>query len=252
MDGALYPMKATPASRGGQLALDLALEPDYRAASFAVSEANASALALVNRWPRWRQGHLLLVGPAGSGKTHLAHMWAERARARALDARRLSRDLRGVGRGDAVLVEDCHERLDEAGLFHLLNRAAGDAGVTVLLTGRGAPSGWPVTLPDLVSRLKATETAVLHEPDDALLRQVLEKLFRDRRTPLGAGVLEYLLMRMERSVDFARRLVAVLDNAALARKGPVTRALAREALAALSGETDPASAAGQTRTGDAS
>ena len=77
-------MSSAPASRGGQLALDLALEPDYRAASFAVSEANAAALALVNRWPRWRQGHLLLVGPAASGKTHLAHMWRERTRARRL------------------------------------------------------------------------------------------------------------------------------------------------------------------------
>lgn len=228
-------MSSAPASRGGQLALDLALEPDYRAASFAVSEANAAALALVNRWPRWRQGHLLLVGPAASGKTHLAHMWSERTRARRLDPRRLSGELRGVGRGEAVLVEDCQAGVDETGLFHLLNRAAGDAGVTALVTGRGVPAEWPVSLPDLVSRLKAAETAVLHEPDDALLRQVLEKLFRDRRTPLGAGVLEYLLMRMERSVDHARHLVAVLDNMALARKGPVTRALAREALAALSG-----------------
>lgn len=242
-------MTNVSASRGGQLALDLALEPDYRAASFAVSEANASALALVNRWPRWRQGHLLLVGPASSGKTHLARMWSERTRARPLNARTLSGELRAVGRGEAVLVEDCHAGADETGLFHLLNRAAGDAGVTVLLTGRGSPSQWPVSLPDLVSRLKAAETAVLHEPDDALLRQVLEKLFRDRRTPLGAGVLEYLLMRMERSVDFARHLVAVLDNAALARKGPVTRALAREALGALSGETDPASSADPIRTG---
>lgn len=243
-------MTTLSASRGGgQLALDLTLEPDYRAGSFAVSEANASALALVNRWPRWRQGHLLLVGPAGSGKTHLAHMWTARTKARRLDASRLSAELRGVGRGESVLVEDAHEGLDEAGLFHLMNRAAGDAGVTALITGRGPASTWPVSLPDLVSRLKAAETAVLHEPDDALLRQVLEKLFRDRRTPLGAGVLEYLLLRMERSVDFARRLVAVLDNAALARKGPVTRALAREVLAALSGEADGTTGPGSIPTG---
>ncbi|MCC5996114.1 MAG: hypothetical protein JJU18_07075 [Oceanicaulis sp.] len=216
-----------------QLALDLTLAPDYRAESYAVSEANASALALVNRWPRWRDGHLLLLGPAGSGKTHLSTIWAARADALRLDPAMLASGLGQVGRGSAVLVEDCHLGADEAALFHLINRAAGDAGVSLLMTAARAPEGWPVQLADLASRLKAAETAVLHEPDDALLRQVMEKLFRDRRTPMSPGVLDYLLTRMERSVDFARGLVAWLDREALARKGPVTRALAREGLEAL-------------------
>jgi chromosomal replication initiation ATPase DnaA len=219
-----------------QLALDLALAPDYRAESFAVSEANAGALALVNRWPRWRQGHLLLTGPSGSGKTHLAQMWRARSGALSLHARKLGRELALVGRGASVLVEDIDQGLDEDGLFHLINRAAGDAGVTLLITGAGAPEDWGLALADLNSRLAAAERAVLHGPDDALLRQVMEKLFRDRRTPLAPGVLDYILTRTERSVNFARTLTAWLDREALARKGPVTRTLAREGLAALSGE----------------
>ena len=101
----------------GQLALDLVLEPDYRAEAFAVSEANAAALALVNRWPRWRQGHLLLVGPAGSGKTHLSHMWTARTRATRLDPASLSNGLKTVGRGAAVLVEDMPAPSAKVGLF---------------------------------------------------------------------------------------------------------------------------------------
>lgn len=223
-------------ARTAQLALDLAGPPDYRAESYAVSDANRAAHAMIGRWPRWRQGHLLLVGPKGSGKTHLAEIWAVRARPLRLPADAVGAGLPGVGRGAAVLVEDMHAGVDEDGLFHLLNRAAGDAGVTVLATGRGAPADWPVALPDLRSRLTAAETAVLNPPDDDLLRQVLEKLFRDRRTPLSPGVVEYLLVRMERSVDAARALVAELDRAALAQRKPVTRGLARDALGVLSGE----------------
>ena len=226
--------RAAPLTGAGQLALDLRLEPDYRPQSYCVSEANASALALVNRWPRWRQGHLVLVGPPGSGKTHLTRVWADRTDVQSVDPAKLGKALGAIGRGASVLVEDVHAGVDQDALFHLLNRAAGDAGVTVLLTGVSGPESWPVTLPDLVSRLKAAETAVLQEPDDALLRQVMEKLFREKRTPLAPGVLDYLLVRMERSIDYARALTAWLDTAALARKKPVTRTLAREGLAALS------------------
>ncbi|KPP80411.1 MAG: Chromosomal replication initiator protein DnaA [Oceanicaulis sp. HLUCCA04] len=222
-----------------QLALDLALEPDYRPESFAVSEANASALALVNRWPRWRMGHLVLTGPAGAGKTHLAHMWSQRTNARPVDRADISAALKTIQRGASVVIEDCDRGVDETGLFHLLNRAAGDSGISVLLTARIPARGWQIALPDLASRLSAAEAAALKEPDDALLRQVLEKLFRDRRTPLGAGVLDYLLARMERSVNFARILVARLDNAALAGKSAVTRPLARDVLAGLSAEQNP-------------
>lgn len=222
-----------------QLALDLALAPDYRPESFAVSESNAPALALVNRWPRWRMGHLVLTGPAGSGKTHLAHMWRLRTGARPVDRMAVSAALKSIQRGASVVIEDCDQGVDEVGLFHLLNRAAGDSGISVLMTARTPARSWPVALPDLVSRLSAAEAALLNEPDDALLRQVLEKLFRDRRTPLSPGILDYLLTRMERSVDFARMLVARLDNAALAQKSAVTRPLARDVLAGLSAGSNP-------------
>ncbi len=230
MDGAQPPMKVS------QLALDLALSPDYSEAAFCITEANAVAYKAVQRWPQWRMGHLLLLGPAGCGKTHLSRIWSARAGAVSLPAAQLSQAMRTVQRGAAVLLEDLHAGVDEDGLFHLLNRAAGDAGVTVLMTASRPPADWPVALPDLASRLAASESAVLHEPDDDLLRQVMDKLLRDRRTPIKAGVLEYLLARMERSVDYARALTAWLDREALARKGPVTRTLAREGLAALSSE----------------
>ncbi len=220
--------------KAAQLALDLALEPDYSRNAYCVTDANSAAWRTVQRWPQWRYGHLLLVGPPGSGKTHLSGIWAERAKAVKLDPATIGKTLGTVQRGAAVWLEDLHTGVDEDGLFHLLNRAAGDAGVTVLMTASKPPVDWPVSLPDLASRLTAAETAVLHEPDDALLRQVMEKLLRDRRTPITAGVLEYLLTRMDRSVDYARALVAWLDREALARKGPVTRTLAREGLAALS------------------
>lgn len=231
-------MSQQPVFTGGQLALDLTTEPDYRSESFAVSESNASALAIVNRWPDWRQHHLLLIGPRSSGKTHLATIWQTRSAAIRLNGQTLGKDIRQLESPGSILIEDIDRSVDETGLFHLLNRAASDEGPCVLMTGTGYPEQWNITLPDLASRLKASETAILSAPDDALLRQVLEKLFRDRRTPLGHGVINYLLPRMERSVEFARRLVIALDHAALSRKSPVSRQMAGDVLDMLISNTD--------------
>ena len=117
-----------------QLALDLALAPDYSEAAFCITDANRVAYKAVQRWPQWRMGHLLLLGPPGSGKTHLARIWSARAGAVSLAPAKLGAELSQVQRGAAVLLEDAHEGVDQDGLFHLLNRAAGDAGVTHVMT----------------------------------------------------------------------------------------------------------------------
>lgn len=129
-----------------------------------------------------------------------------------------------------VAVEDADVSADRAALFHLMNRAQREAIPALLLTAREAPARWQTDIPDLQSRLKAVSTAELQEPDDALLAKLLKKLFADRQSPLVDGLIEYLLPRMERSVEGARRLVEALDREALARRSLINRGIARRVL----------------------
>lgn len=137
----------------------------------------------------------------------------------------------GLAAGAAVAIEDADRGLDAAGeetLFHLCNLLA--ASGSLVVTGREAPARWPLRLPDLRSRLEATEVARLEPPDDALLAAVLVKLFADRQLPVGPGVIQYLVSRMDRSFAAAEALVAALDRAGLAGRRPVTARLAAEVL----------------------
>ncbi|RWF24498.1 MAG: hypothetical protein EOS64_07630, partial [Mesorhizobium sp.] len=118
------------------------------------------------------------------------------------------------------------------GLFHLINAVRG-AGSTLLLTARRFPAAWRVTLPDLISRLKAAATVEIHEPDDMLLAGVITKLFADRQVEVEPHVVQYLVRRIERSLATAMRVVERLDRAALERKTPITRALAAETVSAM-------------------
>lgn len=218
-----------------QFRLKLDRTETFRREDFVVSPSNAEAVKAVDAWPNWHGGALALIGPEGSGKSHLAATWAASARAAVIPAKGKV-DLSAL-RGRPVLYEDADRdrtRRDEI-LFHLFNMAAhADAGGGLLLTGRTPPSGWSAALPDLRSRLNAVTVAQLEEPDDAILESMLRKFFRERNIRPTEDVFPYLLRRIERSAPKARAVVQRLDEAADAEGRAVSRALARQIL-----EADP-------------
>lgn len=219
--------------RGGrQLPLALEPVPALGRDDFLVGETNRAAAAAIDRWPDWPAPVALLVGPPGSGKSHLAGAWAARAGAAVVAAADLAgRDPIELARHGAVVVEDADRGGDEVALFHLLN-AARAADASVLVTARGGPETWPPMLPDLASRLRAALRLAIAEPDDALLAKVLTKLFADRQLAVDPAVVDYLVTRMERSLAAAGAVVAAIDRESLAGRRPVTRPLAAAVLEA--------------------
>jgi chromosomal replication initiation ATPase DnaA len=213
-----------------QLALALPHAESFAREDFLPGPGNEAALALIDRWPDWPARAVALIGPEGSGKSHLAAMWANSACARFLAARALGvTNLASALATGALVVEDLVPgEFDERALFHLINLAREDA--HLLLTAQTAPAGWTIALADLGSRLRAIPTVMLSSPDDALLRAVLVKLFADRQLAVDESLVAYLATRLERSFAAARSAVTTLDREALRRQRPVTRALAAEVL----------------------
>ncbi len=216
-----------------QLGLDLPSRPALGRDAFFVAPCNAVALGMIDTWPDWAGGKLILTGPEGAGKTHLAHVWAEMADARILPAAQLKpEDVPELARG-AVALEDVPDIADNAqaqtALFHLHNLVLAE-GHSLLLTGAPPVGRWGITLPDLESRLRGTTAVGVEPPDDALLSALLVKLLADRQLMPKPDVIAYLLGRMDRSFAAAIDLVARLDAESLARKKPITRALAAAVL----------------------
>jgi len=217
------------ATRPRQLALALGHATSFAREDFLAGPTNAAAIGLIDRWPDWPDHLLVLAGPEGSGKSHLAAIWAEAAGARFLAARSLgeANPPAALSTGALVIEDLADGAVDERALFHLINLAREQAAF-VLVTAQTAPSGWTLRLPDLASRLRALPVVELGQPDDALLRAILVKLFADRQLGVEEDLLAYLTSRMERSVAAARAAVERLDREALRLHRPVTRALAAE------------------------
>ena len=218
-------------SRGEPTQLALALDHGESLAreDFLVGPSNAAALTLIERWPDWPGRIVLLRGPEGSGKSHLATIWAREAGARLLSPRALDGGEVPVALATGALVlENLAEGgFDEAALFHLLNLAR-EQRAYVLITARSAPATWRINVADLASRLRAIPIVALDAPDDALLRAVIVKLFADRQLAVDESLVAYLATHIERSFAAARATVAALDREALRLKRPVTRTLAGE------------------------
>jgi chromosomal replication initiation ATPase DnaA len=222
-----------------QLALALAHAENFSREDFLVGPQNAAALTLIEQWPDWPNRVMVLVGPEGAGKSHLAAIWAENSGARFAAARALQVDtIRSSLATGALVIEDVAELPDERALFHLLNLAREESAY-ILITARTAPAGWNIALRDLASRLKALPVVTLASPDDALLRAVLVKLFADRQLAVDENLISYVGTRMERSFAAARAVVDLLDREALRLKRRVTRALAVELIRDVSLTQEP-------------
>ncbi len=214
-----------------QLALALPHAESLTRDNFLEGPANEAGLALVESWPDWPNRIMLLVGPEGSGKSHLASIWAERSGARSTSAHALTAAaVPGALATGALVVEDLKPGdFDERAMFHLMNLAREDEAY-VLMTARIAPSAFAVELRDLRSRLRAVPAVSLLPPDDLLFRSLIVKFCADRQLSVDEPVVSYLSTRIERSYAAVRRAVELLDTEALRLGRPVTRALAAELL----------------------
>jgi chromosomal replication initiation ATPase DnaA len=214
-----------------QLALALDHVESFAREDFLGGPSNAQALALIASWPDWPAPAVVLAGPEGSGKSHLAAIWAAEAGARFVSARALAdTPLPTALATGALVVEDVAEGdFEERALFHLINLAR-EEDAYLLLTARSRPAAWNLALRDLGSRLKALPVVPIAAPDEPLLRAVLVKLFADRQLPVDEMLIGFVINRIERSFAAGRNVVERLDREAMRLQRPLTRALAAELL----------------------
>jgi chromosomal replication initiation ATPase DnaA len=208
-----------------QLVLPLEVRSAQGRADFIVAPGNSRAVAFIDSFPNWPAPAAALVGPAASGKSHLAAVWAQKSGAAVIDAA----DLKGGIPDGPLVVENVGAGVMEAPLFALLER-----GAPLLLTSLTPPSDWPqkfnMSLPDLVSRTRALLAFALWAPDDALLMGLAVKLFADRQLAVPEAVVAHMIRSLERSPGAIRDFVARADAAALETKRPVNLSLIKDLL----------------------
>jgi chromosomal replication initiation ATPase DnaA len=226
---ALMALPASPEQPKGQLTLELGHTPAHGEADFLVGEGNALAHGRILAFPHWPDPVTLVIGPAKSGKSHLARIFADRSGARFAGTDDL--ELLAAEGGTAPVVVEDVDRLDydEAGLFHLLNQSMREHR-PILLTAREDIANWPLATDDVRSRARRAAAYTLELTDDIQLSQMFVKLFGDRQIKVDPRIIGYLVARMERSAEEVVILADLMDRLALAKGTAITRSVAAEAL----------------------
>lgn len=224
----------------GQLSLRFRHPSSTERVDFVVGPTNRDASLWLDRWPDWPATGTILWGPRACGKTHLLTAFLERTaglllRPQALRAVNLfdvvkAASVLAVDDADTAIADGC-----ERDILHLFN-AAREIGRRVVFTGVQPPVRWPVRLPDLRSRLLSCPTVSIAPPDDQMIAALFIKLFSDRQLSVEPAIIDFLVARMERSHECARRIVSYVDDVALAAKRRVTLKLVRDIFAEIEDE----------------
>ncbi len=195
---------------GRQLPLPLAWrQPASGAAEFLVGDSNLVAVRALQHLREQPVPIAILRGPSGCGKSHLGRIFAETAGNHVID---------GIARDS------------EEAAFHLWNRVRADGGALLVIV----PADFAlesVTLPDLRTRLSASLSLTIDEPDVALAGGIIDILLQRRGHGIAKGVGNFAAQRIERRFVALHAAVAAIDHAASASRRPVNRALVRQALA---------------------
>jgi len=218
-----------------QYPLPLPHREAMEADDFMVTPSNKDAVAWLDKWPDWPSHCLIIHGPAGSGKTHLANVWQSRSHGKPVTLDALTAEDAGslITNNRAIVIDDAEKVVGNAAreeaLFHLYNLLRETKGF-LLLTAPNAPAQWRINLADLRSRLSSVPAVAIAAPDDTLLSALLIKQFRDRQIDISLDVVDYLLPRITRTPASIRTLVTALDRASLAAGRKITVALARKVI----------------------
>ena len=210
-----------------QLAIPLPDQVTTDASTLLVEAATREVWTWLSAWPEWPLPQVVVVGPVGAGKSHMARALSLLRGGILLTAEESLDPLYLVHSFPIIIVDgyDCYK--DESWLFHLYNLAQ-EHHRQVVYFGRTAPASHSFMVKDLASRLRSLPCLEIHEPDDDLFRKLFRKELLKRGMLCGDDILEYIYRRFDRSYTTIHYLVKVIDELTLSQQRPLTLPLLKE------------------------
>ena len=195
-----------------------------------VSKCNKHILFLLNKWPKWSKNFLNISGEAHSGKTHLVNIFIKKFKGIKLESSLLNnKDLENIKIHQNIILENMNTEVDEKLIYTLFNIIDQD-NKYLIVTSRVPIVDIKFKLNDLKSRSKNFILQKIEKPDDEMIYALILKNLSDKQISVDKKLINYIIMRIERSYSKIYEFIYKIDELSLKKKKSIDLKIIKEVL----------------------
>tara|TARA_B100000242_G_C42981896_1_gene455760 strand:- start:222 stop:878 length:657 start_codon:yes stop_codon:yes gene_type:complete len=199
-----------------QLVFKFPFKTRYFEQDFFVSSNNFSAYKLIESWPNWPGKWVNIIGPTGSGKTHLSKILEKKIKKlKVIDETNVNEKIISELRHfDCLIIDNFKNKIEDKLLYSILNQSK-QLENFIVINSKLQLNKFEIKLKDLKSRFNSFIFIGIDLPTDDLLQVIISKSFSDKQINLNPKVSEYIVKNVDRSYEKMFKFLSDLDELSL-------------------------------------
>ena len=208
---------------------------------FYVSNKNELAYKMIKKWPEWPNQVVYIYGSEKCGKSLVCKLWKDVSRGIYINKKNFMDKL--IAQNDLTYIQDHNWIIDdvdyiisfegnkyEEKILNLINIIKTSGKKNILMTSRKMPRLLDSGLQDLISRISSSTVIEMRDPDEILLKKIIEKYLNERNIQINNESLDYLINRIERSYKGALKVAKEIDIMSLEKKTKINKSFLKSIL----------------------
>lgn len=201
---------------------------------FFVSEKNELAYTIIKSWPNWSNRFVYVYGPDKCGKSQICSIWRKLSKGVLINKDNFSEKLLNLNDieyiksenwviDDVDYIVEFNDNFYQEKILNLINIIKTSNESHMLMTAKKIPKLLNLNLKDLISRLSSSIVVEMNDPDESLIKKIIEKYLSDRNIYISEEELNYLICRIERSYKSAIKIAKLVDEKSLQNKRKINK-----------------------------
>ena len=208
---------------------------------FYVSTKNELAYKMIKKWPEWPTKVVYIYGSEKCGKSLVCKLWKDISRGIYINKKNFLEKL--ITQNDLGYIQNHNWIIDdvdyiisfednkyEEKILNLINIIKTSGKNNILMASRKMPRLLDSGLKDLISRISSATVIEMRDPDEILLKKIIEKYLNERNIQINNESLDYLINRIERSYKSALKFAKMIDIMSLEKKTKINKSFLKSIL----------------------
>lgn len=188
--------------------------PSFKDSDYFVSECNRQAYDNLFKWPKWDSKLINLVGPKGSGKSHLLEIFSIKNNFLKVNSlAEIKKKLETIIKYDKLIMDDINQ-IDEKVFFSILDNYISNNKFLIISTIDSLLT-YKFKLADLKSRITLFHKYEIYQPNDKMIYFLIQKFLSDRQIKIKKDLITHIIKKIDRSYNRIMKFIDQIDRQSL-------------------------------------